>query len=134
VYSNNHAFTLIEFLVAIVIMMVGLLGLLQTVNVALNHNLQNQLRNEAVMVADQQMAKELAKGFDGISTSTATPQPNPRLSSESRTVLNGFKNFSVARYWSEYQNSKEIRYEVIWHYKGTRFTHNTAGVISRSQQ
>lgn len=131
VFLNNKAFTLIEFLVAVVIMMVGLLGLLQAVNVALNHNLQNQLRNEAVQVADSFMAKELAKGFDVISTGTTA---NPKYATESRQVMNGFKNYSVARYWTEYQNSKEIRYQVIWRFKGARYTHDAAGVISKANQ
>jgi len=127
VCSNNRGFTLIEFLVAIVITMVGLLALLQSVNIALNHNLQNQLRNEAVVVADQQMARELAKGFENVSTSN-------KNTNESRQILNGFKNFSVVRTGSQYQNSKEVHYNVNWDYKGVRYTHDTAGIISRANQ
>ena len=136
VFLNKRGFTLLEFLAAMVIMMVGLLGLLTAVNVALNHNLQNQLRNEAAQVADTMMARELAKGFDAISSGTQSgiPFANPKYSNESRQVLNGFKNFSVARYWTEYQNSKEIRFQVIWRHKGTRYTHDAAGVISKANQ
>jgi hypothetical protein len=107
--------------------MVGLLALLQSVNIALNHNLQNQLRNEAVVVADQQMARELAKGFENVSTSN-------KNTNESRQILNGFKNFSVVRTGSQYQNSKEVHYNVNWDYKGVRYTHDTAGIISRANQ
>jgi hypothetical protein len=46
--------------------MVGLLGLLQTINVALVESLKTQVRDEAVAVVDEEMAKELAKGYDGI--------------------------------------------------------------------
>lgn len=124
---NNKGFTLVEFLVAIVILMVGLLGLLQTVNVAINSNLQNQLRNEAVVVADRAMAHELAKGFDAVSTSTNNVNAT-------RRVLNGFKNFSVSRTGTAFQNSKEIRFEVSWRYKGARYTHNAGGLVSKAQQ
>lgn len=124
---NNKGFTLVEFLVAIVILMVGMLGLLQTVNVAINSNLQNQLRNEAVVVADRAMAHELAKGFDAVSTST-------KNDSAERRVLSGFKNFSVSRTGSSFQNSKEIRFEVSWRYKGARYTHNAGGLVSKAQQ
>lgn len=127
VCSDSRGFTLIEFLVAIVITMVGLLALLQSVNIALNHNLQNQLRNEAVALADQQMARELAKGFENVSTSN-------KNTNESRQIVNGFKNFSVVRTGLQYQNSKEVRYNVNWDYKGVRYTHDTAGIISRSNQ
>lgn len=132
VFLNKRGFTLLEFLAAMVIMMVGLLGLLTAVNVALNHNLQNQLRNEAIQVADSVMARELAKGFDAVSS--GSPVANPKYSNESRQVLNGFKNFSVARYWTEYQNSKEIRFQVKWRYKGTVYTHDAAGVTSKANQ
>jgi type IV pilus assembly protein PilV len=122
---NNEGFTLIEFLVAIVILMVGMLGLLQAVNVALNSNMQNQLRNEALLVADHSMATELAKGFDAVSTFdhyTCEHRRNP------------FKNFSVARTGTDFLNSKEIRFEVSWMHKGVRYTHDAGGMISKAQQ
>lgn len=127
VFKNNSGFTLIEFLVAIVILMVGMLGLLQSVNLAINSNMQNQLRNEALVVADSKMAHELAKGFDSVSTTT-------KNENVSRHVLNANKNFSTARSGTAFQNSKEIRYEVSWRYKGARYTHNAGGLVSRAQQ
>jgi type IV pilus assembly protein PilV len=127
VSPNSKGFTLVEFLVAIVILMVGLLGLLQAVNVALNSNMQNQLRNEAVIVGDRAMAHELAKGFDAVST-TVKRENIPR------SVLNGLKNFSSVRSGTEFENSKEIRFEVSWRHKGVRYTHDAGGVVSRAQQ
>jgi type IV pilus assembly protein PilV len=53
VYTNNRGFTLMEVLVAIVILSVGMLALLQTVNVALVHTSTNMLRDEAVQQADE---------------------------------------------------------------------------------
>lgn len=131
VYLNNKAFTLIEFLVAIVIMMVGLLGLLQAVNVSLSHNRQNQLRNEAVSVADAYMAQELTKGFEAVSTS----QKNyTQVEQIPWRTLNAMQNYSATRTGSSYQNSKEVRYQIIWRYKGVRYTHETASVLSKAQQ
>lgn len=124
---NNKGFTLIEFLVAIVILMVGLLGLLQAVNVAINSNMQNQLRNEALLVADSKMAHELAKGFDAVSTTTK----NENIP---RQVLNAQKNFSSSRSGTAFQNSKEIRFVVSWRYKGVRYTHDAGGLVSKAQQ
>lgn len=127
VKQDNSGFTLIEFLVSIVILMVGLLGLLQAVNLSYSHNLQNQLRNEAVTVADSEMAGEVAKGYDNASTSS-------RAINVSRKILNGMKNYSVVRTGSTLQNSKEITYEIRWEYRGTRYTHNASGVISKTNQ
>lgn len=124
---NNGGFTLIEFLVSIVILMVGLLGLLQTVNVALSHNLITQMRNEAVAVADNQMSIELGKGFDNVSTT-------PKNDFERRPVLNGFKNFSFSRSGATMSNSKQVNFEVRWNYKGSQYNHNLYGGISKTNK
>lgn len=130
-YLNNRAFTLIEFLVATVIMMVGLLGLLQAVNLSLSHNRQNQLRNEAAAIADAYMAGELAKGFEAVSTSQKNYTQAERIPWR---TLNAMQNYSATRTGAGYQNSKEVRYQIVWRYKGVRYTHETASVVSNAQQ
>lgn len=65
--ANSSGFTLIEVMVAIIIMMVGLLGLLQSVNLATEHNIKNQLRNEAVQVAEENMNRLKITPYDSIS-------------------------------------------------------------------
>ena len=127
VSSSNEGFTLVEFVVAIGILMVGLLGLLQSVNVAINSNMQDQLRNEALLVADRSMANELAKGFDAVSTSNKTVYEPPRR------VLNAFINYSVARTGRAFQNSKEVDFRVSWRYKRARYSHDAGGLISKAQ-
>lgn len=124
-YRNESGFTLVEFLVAIVIMMVGLLGLLQAVNVGLNHNMSSQVRSEATMIADEALANELAKPFDLVSTSTA----NRNVSN--RPVLNAFRNFSVVRTGATLSNSKQVNITVIWRHKNVRSTHETSSVVSK---
>ena len=124
---NNKGFTLIEFLVAIVILMVGMLGLLQSVNVALSSNMQNQLRDEAVLVGDELMAEELSKEFDSVSTS-------PEKDFKTRKISIVQINFSSSKSGTAFQNSKEISYEVSWRHKGIRYTHNVGGLVSKAQQ
>jgi|GEM_PF-6659776 len=113
-------------MVAIMIIMVGMLGLLQAVNLALNSNRQNQLRNEASLVLDKWLSGELAKGFDHISSS-------PVGQVEPRPVLNGFANFSVTRKSpATGSNSKEVDIVVSWRYHGTRYAYQGGGVISKN--
>ncbi len=126
-FRNESGFTLIELLVAIVIMMVGLLGLLQTVNLALHHNMNTQIRNEATMVADEQLAIELAKPYDLVSTSA-------RNTFVRRPVLNGYRNFSVVRTGNAFSNSKQVNFTVIWRNKGVRTIHETSSVVSKRVQ
>ena len=124
-FKNRAGFTLIEFLVAIVILMVGMLGLLQAVNVALHHNASTQLRNEAVVLGDSQMSLELAKPFDLVSTVTGT-----RVFQ--RSLATGYKNYSITRSGTDMTNSKQINILVTWNYKGNRYTHDLYGVVSKT--
>jgi len=123
VRSTEAAFTLIEFLVAILILMVGMLGLLQMVDVSLNHSLQNQLRNEAVYVLDAEMAKEMAKGFNQIAITT-------RNYTTSRKILGTYKTYSVARTGRVFSNSRQVDFMVSWRHKGLRYTHNASSVLT----
>lgn len=127
VCRNKSGFTLVEFLVSLVILMVGLLGLLQTINFALQYNMSTQLRNEAASVGDARMSMELAKPFDLISTVTSSKPV-------SRQILNGFKNYSVTRSGQNMTNSKQVTVEVRWRYKNQSFTHTVYGASSKSNK
>ncbi len=69
--SNSQAFTLVEVMMAMLIMTVGLLGLLQSVGVAYEHNIRNRLREEAVLIAEEKM-NDLRNngGFNPVTTVT----------------------------------------------------------------
>lgn len=121
---NEGGFTLIEFLVAIVILMIGMLGLLQAVNVALQYTTTTQLRNDAVAVGDAEMSRELAKPFDLISVPTTASR---------KSVQIGLKNYSVARSGADMTNSKQVNVQVSWTYKRNRYTHDVYGVSSKTR-
>ncbi|MBI2353484.1 MAG: prepilin-type N-terminal cleavage/methylation domain-containing protein [Deltaproteobacteria bacterium] len=123
--KNDGGFTLIEFLVAVIILMVGLLGLLQSVNLAISTNKVNLLRNEAVIVADQEISRQIAKGFDLMSTNAGT-------SVIRRPILNSFQNYSVIRTEvPRFSNSKMLKLEVRWSYKNVGYTHDASAVLSK---
>lgn len=66
--SNSCGFTLVEMLMAMLVMTVGLLGLLQCVVVAYQHGTKTRLRTEAVLVAEKWMHEWTRQPFDNIST------------------------------------------------------------------
>jgi type IV pilus assembly protein PilV len=114
---------------AVVILMVGLLGLLQTVNVALSSNMVNQLRNEAVAVADQELSRQIIKGYSLISTNSNQPAKYavPHM------VLGTYKNYSVTRSGQEFSNSRKVDISVSWKYKNMVYTHEASAVVSQNQ-
>jgi type IV pilus assembly protein PilV len=132
--DNRSGFTLIEFCVAVLIMMVGLMGLLQAVNIATVHNLGSLLRNEAVSVADEQMvlAKTSVYNSDlfthlGDGTADDLLKIPKRVDRKTR---GGFSNYSVNWRVSPASTiSKEIEVRVTWRYKGNRFNHRISTLI-----
>lgn len=132
VNSNNSGFTLVEFLVSIVILMVGMLGLLQTVNYAISYNANNQLQQGAILLADELINIQKAKPFNNIS-SGVTPGL-VRKSIEKRMISGAFKNYSVVKIGL--QNSatdptvKNYEVQVSWKYKQQRYQHSISTLLS----
>lgn len=124
---NKNGFTLIEVVVSILILVVALLGLLQTINVAIEYNMKSQLRNEGVKVADAEMAQELAKGYDNVGITSATfiiP----------RQFMLGTVNFTATRSGNQLSNSKWVSYTVTWPYKLAQYNTTITSVISAPPQ
>lgn len=126
--SSSAGFTLVEVMVSILILMVGLMGLLQVINLSIEHNMRNQLRVEAIGLADAEMAREMSKGFSNVSTTTATFVRN-------RLIMNAIqKNYSVMRTGTPVSNSKSVSYKVTWGYKQARYQVNVSSIISAPPQ
>jgi type IV pilus assembly protein PilV len=132
-FLNNKGFTLLEFMVSIVIMTVGLFGLLSAMNVALSRNMETQLRNEAISVLDKEMARELSKGFNNISTA-ATPLPGMLRQSN---IMNATVSYWLVRGGqtippgSANPTSKVVNYQVNWTYHNRTYSYNASSVSSQ---
>ncbi len=132
VSSDNHAgFTLIEFCVAVLIMMVGLLGLLQAVNMATVHNLGNLLRNEAITLADDRMLRAKASVYDAPTFAALASDTTSAANLVSRGVRSGFANYSVVlTVVAVGVNTKELTSRVVWRYKGIKQTHTISSIVA----
>ena len=127
--DNQHGFTRVEFLAAIVILMVGMLGMLQAVNVAMDKNLENVFRTEAVMLADERMMRVRTLAFASVSTTIATPAKEP----VPRSTRGIFKNYSVQQIVNQVTGkSKEIIINVTWNKRKTSYSHSVSSLITSS--
>lgn len=126
--SDNGGFTLVELMVAIAILMVGLMGLLQAVNVATSTNVANLVRNEAVRMGDQRLNESRSLPFDRI-----TSHPARTVTSLTRSIS---KPFEITRTVTNLPTnatpptSKQVQIEVRWQYKGQTYLHTVNAVVS----
>lgn len=124
--QNKAGFTLIELLVAISIMLVGLLGLLHSINIAIEYNLKNQMRGEVVRVAQDAMNDMRSRAFDAVSSSTTTVPSHLRNINRTYTVTR-----TVVSAGSDV--SRQYFVDVTWMYKNVPTTHSIVSVRSRTE-
>jgi type IV pilus assembly protein PilV len=123
--SQTGGFTLIEVLVSMVILVIGMFGLLRSINLALDVNLRNQMRQNAVDVAEQQLSDMKARPFDNIT--------GGGVSAVRVATRSAFKSYSVQRGVTDLATSasktKQISVRVWWRYKGVTYEHQIASGI-----
>ena len=135
--DNQAAFTLIEFMVAILILMVGLLGLLEAVNMAYSKTAETAFRNEGLTVANERITQCSALRFSDLVMNKWTTM--------SRAPRGVFKNYSVQTVVTDLTTgpvdngvvlantaSKQVVVNVAWRLKGTRYTHSVTSIVSTS--
>ena len=124
-YSGNSGFTLIELMVAITIMIVGLVGMFDMLWVATRKNVENELREKAVAVAEQELNNLKAQPFADINSNLVGIVQQVALSggaTQDVTVQTQVVNLSA--------NSKRISVRAFWNYRGNIYEHHTASAVA----
>jgi type IV pilus assembly protein PilV len=127
--STKDGFTLIEVLMAMLIMTVGLLGLLQSINVALEYNTKNQLREAAVHLGEEAMNDLRVQPFDNLKAT-----PPPASSPVNRKVRGIDRSFTVERYaflTGVNSDTMDLQVRVKWMYKNVESIHSVETYKSR---
>jgi type IV pilus assembly protein PilV len=115
-------------MVAMLITVVGLLGLLQAVNLAMEHNLRNQLRDEAIFIGEDWMGSLKVRAFDQISGVSSAGFSDRQVRSKLR---GGNVMFTVSRPCSSIPTnpvSAQLIVHVEWDYKGVTYEHEVRSV------
>jgi type IV pilus assembly protein PilV len=126
--KNNRGFTLTEVMVAILIMMVGMLGLLEAINVAMAYNLRNHLRDEAVYVGEKYMNIQRAKPFDLLSTTYGTRYEPSKVRGTGKLYSVDMKVTDLST--DAVTPSKQLDVTVSWTLKGTTYQNRVTAPIS----
>lgn len=121
---SNRGFSLLEVLVAIVILMVGLLALLQAINLSIATNLQSEMRTQGTLIGEDVMARIKALPFDNI-TATQKTVAVP-VSMRSSPV-----NFNVTKSVDDISSTtKRVNVAVRWSHRGNIYEHVVSSVVA----
>lgn len=129
-FKGKEGFSLVEFLVAMVILTIGLLGLLQAVNLSINHNMQNEIRNIAVTIADEMMLDQKKQGFEALDDGT-TETTVERLVVKTKKIFD--VETDVLQVSKVADSSKQIKITVKWDYKQNSYSHSISSIVSNSR-
>ncbi|ACH39355.2 type IV pilus minor pilin PilV [Citrifermentans bemidjiense Bem] len=122
--SGSAGFTLVEVVVAMGVVIVSLFGLLQVVGFSTASNVKNQLRDEAVLIGESQMAQLMR-----LPQSAVTPLQTITVASQLR---GGDKQYTVIREALQIPSSDSYRFivKVKWAYKNMTSFHEVRTVRS----
>ena len=127
--------TLVEVLISLVVLLIVFMGLLQASLLSVEHNLRNELRDEAVRVASDRLNSLFSAGFDN-AAETALADDTPKfVTRRFRNIVpanppdpSSLGTFVVQKAITDVTvagvtNVKNVTIQVQWQYKGEVFTH-----------
>ena len=122
---NRHGVSLVEVMIALVVLLLVFLALMQTALVSINANMNNILRDEAVAVAEQYIIDARNTPFGTLTT--------PSTFNETRNVRNIPVAYTIVRtVTAQGVNNEQIEVTVTWTWKGETFNHNMSTIRMRS--
>ncbi len=144
--SNKTGVTLVEVIIALLVLLMVFLALMQTALVSIDLNVKNVLRDEAVRIAEQRMTEAMNLTFTTATdnlVSDAAPFPGGDCPQFIAAFANGVlieKNIrNVANFdfctnrtvRSLLTDSKEISITVAWQWKGEEYNYRVLTVVRR---
>jgi type IV pilus assembly protein PilV len=121
--QDNRGFTLVEVMVAMVLLLLGLLNSLVGLMAAADYNLTNALRQEAVRIAQEQLENMRVGPYAPIADNNAT------LQRQVRKTLQNFQVNTVVIAGGPSNSLKQVVVTVRWIFKNTMRSHVSGTII-----
>lgn len=125
---NKKGFTLVEVLIALVVLLLVFLALMQTALVSIDANMINVLRDEAVSIAEMKLNETRNTPFDSLVEGTTSEPP---VTKSFRNIANF--SYSVSRTVTDFRGGedKQINIIVTWNWRGNTYTHSISTILRR---
>lgn len=140
---GNSGVSLVEVMISLVVLLIVFLGLIQASIVTIDHNLRNELRDEAVRIASDALARLRTTDFDDLLLSDTAgaaveafpgdAPPNPV-----RNFRNAAVTFMIDKTIADLDaNTKQVTIIVTWEWKdrtvaaGNPYTHTISSIVRR---
>ncbi len=128
--KDNRGLTLIEVMMAILISFIVFLGLTETILVAVNANVQNGFRDEAVRLAESEINTVRNIPYDNLVVPSALL---PASSTQSRTYRQMTKSYTITRSVADAgSDMRQVTVMVSWTH-GTKTDNTTFTTIVRKR-
>jgi prepilin-type N-terminal cleavage/methylation domain-containing protein len=139
--KNNKGVTLVEVMISLVILLIVFLGLIQASLLTIQGNMKNVLRDEAVRITSDRMARLRVISFGdalvAVTTSTACPDflddtdhpDSPEI--VTRRVRNADVDFSIRKVVTSLDTDhKQITLWTFWSWQGENFNCTNSNGVS----
>ncbi len=126
----DKGFTLIEFMISVFLLSVALFGLLSSLTISMNSNMENKMRNDASSLAEEYISKARSTEFSQLSTLGGAPN-SPVV----RKVLVGGVNVDytvTTTVTTITTNTTSVSVNVTWPVKGIIKNFNITTSVSGS--
>jgi type IV pilus assembly protein PilV len=126
VLNNKRGMSLIEVMIALLILMVVSMALLQSALLGMRENLRNAVRDEAVNIADQKMNELRSTPTASIALGTLVDAAIPRKFRASTTSFTPTR--TVTQVGSD-PSTKQVTMAVTWVFSGQTYTHSVTTIM-----
>lgn len=142
-FTNKKGLTLVEVLIAMVVLLLVFLALMQTALVSINANMTNVLRDEAVGIAEMRMSEYRNASFDSLTDTNGASNSLGSFVSDPPVVQRNVRNisnftFTVTKRIDDIStDNKQIDIKVSWDWKentaanNSPYTHTISTLLRR---
>jgi len=125
--KSNNGFSLIELLVAMVIIGISIIGLMEMSAVVMNNNLKNEIRNTAIEILSNHVSDLSSKPYDNVPVGVLTKV-------ETEAIRNYKEQFTIVDNITLLSSGyKNIASKISWNYRNKSYNYTTNTVVTKNE-